>query len=243
MQYRLGIHKCIHYHSIRTPYQILSQQKLVLTFKKNIIIKRLLSHPLPLFRAKITVQSLPPPFIGLNRYMNKIWQENNWLLFFTILFWTILHMKFLISLVLNILYLLAHLDPTFHDNPSSRTVPKDLQQTHYDWGDNQQKTLRKYAINQLTQYESELQAITTTNLIVIFCTKARAATLVVWKLTGKFSEKKVHGWQVSCVNKKTWSRGMLPKFFECILNHNPENRRNELKCLNLVKNREKTNNS
>ena len=46
-------------------------------------------------------------------------------------------------------------DPTPHKNPSPRTGPQDLLVTHYDFEKNEQKTLHKYAINQITQCESE----------------------------------------------------------------------------------------
>ena len=46
-----------------------------------------------------------------------------------------------------------------HTNPSPRTGPQDLLVTHYDCEENEQKTLHKYAINQVTQCESEPQAI------------------------------------------------------------------------------------
>ena len=46
-------------------------------------------------------------------------------------------------------------DPTTHKKPSPRTGPQDLLVTHYDCEKNEQKTLHKYAINQITQCESE----------------------------------------------------------------------------------------
>ena len=42
-------------------------------------------------------------------------------------------------------------------NPSARTEPQDLLVTHYDCDENEQKTLHNYAINQVTQCESERQ--------------------------------------------------------------------------------------
>ena len=47
-------------------------------------------------------------------------------------------------------------------NPSPRTGPQDLLVTHYDCEENEQKTLHKYAINQVSQCETEPQAIETT---------------------------------------------------------------------------------
>ena len=62
-------------------------------------------------------------------------------------------------------------------NPTPRTGPQDLLVTHYDCQENEQKTLHKYAINQVTQCESEPQAIETTNVISTLYSKARATTL------------------------------------------------------------------
>ena len=50
-------------------------------------------------------------------------------------------------------------------NPSPRTGPQDLLVTHYDCEENEQKTLHKYAINQVSQCETEPQAIETTDVI------------------------------------------------------------------------------
>ena len=63
------------------------------------------------------------------------------------------------------------------------------------------KTLHKYAINQVTQCESEPQAIETTNIIATLYSKARATTLTRYKFTATFPEKKVHCSQVSNGNK------------------------------------------
>ena len=43
-------------------------------------------------------------------------------------------------------------------NPSPRTGPQDLLVTHYDCEENEQKTLHNYAINQVSQCETEPQA-------------------------------------------------------------------------------------
>ena len=77
-------------------------------------------------------------------------------------------------------------------NPSPRTGPQDLLLTHYDCEENEQKTLHKYAINQVTQCETEPQAIETSNVIATMYSKARATTVTGYKLTTTFSEKKVH---------------------------------------------------
>ena len=39
----------------------------------------------------------------------------------------------------------------YHRNPYPRTRSQDLQVPHYDFEENEQKTLHKYAINQVTQ--------------------------------------------------------------------------------------------
>ena len=77
-------------------------------------------------------------------------------------------------------------------NPSPRTGPQGLLVTHYDCEENEQKTLHKYAINQITQCETEPQAIETTNLEATLYSKARATTITGYKFTAIFSEKKVH---------------------------------------------------
>ena len=87
-------------------------------------------------------------------------------------------------------------------NPSPRTGPQDLLVTHYDCEENEQKTLHKFAINQVTQCESEPQAIETTNIIATLYSKARATTPTGYKLTATFSEKKLLLSQVS-KGKKT----------------------------------------
>ena len=73
--------------------------------------------------------------------------------------------------------------------------------THYDCQENEQKTLHKYAINQVTQCESEPQAIETTNVISTLYSKARATTLTGYKVTATFSEQKVGCSKVSNRNK------------------------------------------
>ena len=61
--------------------------------------------------------------------------------------------------------------------------------------------MHKYAINQVTQCESEPQAIVTTNVVATLYSKARATALTGNKFTATFSEKKVHCSQVSNGNK------------------------------------------
>ena len=94
-----------------------------------------------------------------------------------------------ISTLQNLLFLIFS-EP--NRNPSPRTGPQDLIVTHYDCAENVQKTLHKYAINQVIQCESETQAIETTNNIATLYSKARATTLTGYKFTATLSEKKVH---------------------------------------------------
>ena len=75
-------------------------------------------------------------------------------------------------------------------NPSPRTGPQDLLVTHYDCEENEQKTLHKYAINQVSQCETEPQAIETTNVIATLYSKARATTVTGYKFTAKHFPKR-----------------------------------------------------
>ena len=82
-------------------------------------------------------------------------------------------------------------------NPSPRTGPQDLLVTHYDCEENEQKTLHKYAINQVSQCETEPQAIETTNVIATLYSKAPATTVIGYKITENFPTRKyiVHKFQ------------------------------------------------
>ena len=82
-------------------------------------------------------------------------------------------------------------------NPSPRTGPQDLLVTLYDCEENEEKTLHKYAINQVTQCESEPQAIEATNIVAALYSKDGSTTLTGYKFTAAFSEKKVNCSQVS----------------------------------------------
>ena len=85
-------------------------------------------------------------------------------------------------------------------NPSPRTGPQDLL-VNCDCEENEQKTLHKYAINQVSQCKTEPQAIETTNEVATLYSKARATTVIGYKFTALFSEKSVHCSQVSNGNK------------------------------------------
>ena len=54
------------------------------------------------------------------------------------------------------------------NNPSHQTGPRYLQVTHYDLEENEQKTLHKYAINQVTHCQSEPHSTEKTNVIATF---------------------------------------------------------------------------
>ena len=57
--------------------------------------------------------------------------------------------------ILIFLQLLFLITSNENINPSPRTGPQDLLVTHYDCEENEQKTLHKYAINQVSQCETE----------------------------------------------------------------------------------------
>ena len=122
-------------------------------------------------------------------------------------------------------------------NPS-RTGPQDLLVTHYDCEENEQKTLHKYAINQVTQCETEPQAIETTNVIATLYSKARATTITGYKFTATVSEKKVPCSQVSNENKnRLHHESFYQSNIERLLHLNPDDCKNELLRLNLKRNK------
>ena len=121
-----------------------------------------------------------------------------------------------------------------NQNPSPRTGPQDLLVTHYDCEENE---LHKYATNQVTQCESEPQAIETTNIIITLYSKARATTLTGYKFTATVSEKKVHCSQVSNGNKNRLDQeSFYQSNIERLLHLSPQDCKNELKRLNLTPN-------
>ena len=123
-------------------------------------------------------------------------------------------------------------------NPSPRTGPQDILVTHYDCEENEQKTLHKYAINQVSQCETEPQAIETTNVIATLYSKSRATTVTGYKFTATFSEKKVHCSQVSNGNKNRLDHeSFYQSNIERLLHLNPDDCKNELLRLNITRNR------
>ena len=125
-----------------------------------------------------------------------------------------------------------------NSNPSPRTGPQDFLVTHSDCEENEQKTLHKYAINQVTQCETEPQAIETTIIIATLYSKARATTVTGCKFTATFSEKKVHCSQVSNGNKNRLDHEpFYQSNIERLLHLNPDDCKNELLRLNLTRNK------
>ena len=119
-----------------------------------------------------------------------------------------------------------------------RKGPLDLLVTHYDCEENEQKTLHKYAINQVSQCEREPQAIETTNVIATLYSKARATTVTGYKFTATFSEKKVHCSQVSNGNKNQLDHeSFYQSNRERLLHLNPDDCKNKLLRLNITRNR------
>ena len=123
-------------------------------------------------------------------------------------------------------------------NPSPRTGPQDLLVTHYDCEENEQKTLHKYAINQVSQCETESQAIETTNVIATLYSKARATAVTGYKFTATFSEKKVHCSQVSNGNKNRLDHeSFYQSNIERLLHLYPDDCKNKLLRLNITRNK------
>ena len=76
---------------------------------------------------------------------------------------TVLSIKFFSHMV--------NFETTNHNNPLTRKIPKVFLVSHYDCKDHQQKTLHKYAINQVKQCDSEQQKLEPTNVIATFFSK------------------------------------------------------------------------
>ena len=140
--------------------------------------------------------------------------------------------------ILIFLQLLFLITSNENINPSPRTGPQDLLVTHYDCDENEQKTLHKYAINQVSQCETEPQAIETTNVIATVYSKARATTVKGYNFTATFSEKKVHCSQVSNGNKNRLDHeSFYQSNIERLLHLNPEDCKYELLRLNITRNK------
>ena len=123
-------------------------------------------------------------------------------------------------------------------NPSPRTGPQDLLVTHYDCEENEQKSLHKYGINQVSQCETEPQAIETTNVIATLHSEARAATVTGYKFTATISEKNLHYSQVSNGNKNRLDhKSFYQSNIERLLHLDLDDCKNELLRLNLTRNK------
>ena len=140
----------------------------------------------------------------------------------------IIYMYLLEVFFLKNLSTFDHLFSTSHQNCPPRTGPQELLVTHYDCEENQQKTLKKYAYNQVTQCEPEPQDIKSTNILATFYSKARATTLKGYKFTAKYSEKKAHCSQVSHGNKNRIDHESFNSNIERLLHLNTEDCTNEL---------------
>ena len=88
---------------------------------------------------------------------------------------------YLLKILIFQILLLFNFSKPDHNNPFPRTGPQDLLVTHYDCKVNEQKTLHKYAKNQVTQCESEPISIERTNVKPTLYSKARATTLTGYK--------------------------------------------------------------
>ena len=125
-------------------------------------------------------------------------------------------------------------------NPSPQTGPQYLHVTHYDSEKNEQKTLHKYAINQVTHCQSEPHSTETTNVKATFYSKAGATTKTGYKFTATFSEKKVHCSQVSNGNKNRLDH---ESFYQSNIGRqlhiSPDNCKNQLERLKITSNKGK----
>ena len=148
-----------------------------------------------------------------------------------------IHMYLLKILIFQTLLFLNFLKPD-HNNPSPRTRPQDLQSHTMTVKKMIKKRLHKNAINPVTQGESEPQSIETTNIIATLFSKARATTLTGYKFTATFSEKKIHGSQVSNGNKNRLDHeSFYQSNIKRLLHLSTDGCKNELKRLKLTSNK------
>ena len=122
-------------------------------------MNNLVHQPLPLAPPNITAQSLPPPFITTDLSINTIDIQKRHLNASP----SVTHFQDNPTFVLLKIFFLQippiiFSEPKHHKNPSPRTR-RHLLVTHYDCEEIEQKTLHKYAINQVTQCESEPEEI------------------------------------------------------------------------------------
>ena len=125
-----------------------------------------------------------------------------------------------------------------HNNTSPRTGPQDLLVTHYDCEENEQKTLHKYAKNQVTQCKSEPQSMETTNKIATLYSEARATTLTGYKFPATISEKTVPCSQVSNGNNNRLDHeSFYQSDIKRLVHLSPQDCKNELKRLKITSNK------
>ena len=124
-------------------------------------------------------------------------------------------------------------------NPSPRTGPQDLLVTHYDCEENEQKTLHKYAINQVSQCETEPQAIGDHryNSNTLF-TKPEQQQLQVINSQRHFPKRKyiVHKSQTATKTRLD-HESFYQSNIERLLHLNPDDCKNELLRLNITQNK------
>ena len=145
---------------------------------------------------------------------------------------------YLLTLIFFQTLLFLNFSEPDYNNPSPRTGPQDLLVTHYDSEEREQKTLHKYAIYQVTQCQSEPQAIETTNLIATLYSKTRATTLTGYKFKATFSEKKVDCFQVSNGNKNRLDHeSFYQSNIERLLSLSSDNFKNKLSRLRITSNK------
>ena len=145
---------------IKTLTDISSQAVTTIFIKKdNVKITHLLLMQHPASSTKNNSSILTSPFITTeviyiyDRFTKRHLDTSHYITIFGI----ILHMHLLIIFFLQTHPPLLFLEPTNHKNTSPRIGPQDSLVTHYDCGENEQKTQHKYAINQVTQCEPEPQ--------------------------------------------------------------------------------------
>ena len=93
-------------------------------------------------------------------------------------------------------------------------------------------------MEQIKYHNAEPQAIETTNVIATLHSKARETTVIGYKFTATFSEKKVHCSQVSNVNKNRLDHeSFYQSNIERLLHLNPDDCKNELLRLNITRNK------
>ena len=207
-------------------------------FEITIKLNKIFQHPYPLNPPNITAQSLPPPFITTE----VIYKHDRYTKTQLVIKHFITHTQDYHTHVYSKNFNIStHFFSNFFDQNTNlfpRTGPLDLIVTHYDCEENERKTLRKHAINQVSQCETEPQAIETTKVIATLYSKARATTVTGYKFKATFSEKKVHCSQVSSGNTSRLDHeSFCQSNIERLLHLNYDDCKNELLRLNITRNK------